>query len=196
MWEDKDLIGYKDLEAIFRINSIIGSDDGIWIHMSAAFFERCCRFIEVGDITFGIPGIDVELSEERLADTDDLLLRVRVVRLLRIADEARELFQAPVIVLLALVRPWLAEHHAVMRPSVMTGRAATLLREPVAFEPAVIWRRSATVSIYIGRVPHSPALLSVRVVAMIDRFVKWPGVNVILLPVILRLRSETCRNIY
>ena len=34
-----------------------------------------------------------------------------------------------------------------------------------------------------------------RVITMVDRFPKWPGVVVVLFPVLLRLRSEVCHDI-
>ena len=104
--------------------------------------------------------------------------------------------QGPKIVVLARMRPRPAFHHAVKREAIMARRAAALLRSCVAIEPAVIGGRSARISIFVGLMLDSPASVpNNRVVTVIDRKVKWPRVDVILLPVFLRLRGETCYNI-
>ena len=104
--------------------------------------------------------------------------------------------QGPIIVVLALMWPWPTFHHAVKCEAVMARRAAALLRSCVAVEPAVIGGRSARVSIFVGLMLDSPAPVSDdRVVTVIDRLVKWPRVDVILLPVFLRLRAVTCKDI-
>ena len=96
---------------------------------------------------------------------------MHVVRLLRVAGQARELFKATVVFVPALFGPNHAEKYAIVREAVMAGRAAAVLYVLVTFEPAEHGRHSAAVSIWTGNGRDCPALVPIRVIAMIDRLV-------------------------